>query len=79
MAATFSTMRTCNVMRYAPDLKEGDTLAQGQAIAYVGMTGNAPVPHLHFEIQRASEDGKWWRGEAFNPYPSLLAGRILLN
>ena len=68
-----------HLQRYAPDLKEGDTLAQGQAIAYVGMTGNAPVPHLHFEIQRAPDDGKWWRGEAFNPYPSLLAGRILSN
>ncbi len=68
-----------HLQRYAPGLKEGDTLAQGQAIAYVGMTGNAPVPHLHFEIQRAPDDGKWWRGEAFNPYPSLLAGRILSN
>lgn len=64
--------------RYAPGLKEGDVLAQGQALAYVGMTGNAPVPHLHFEIQRAPADGKWWRGESFNPYPSLRAGRIEL-
>jgi murein DD-endopeptidase MepM/ murein hydrolase activator NlpD len=61
---------------YAPGVKEGDRLARGQVIGYVGKTGNAPVPHLHFEIQRASADGKWWRGAAINPYPALLAGRI---
>jgi murein DD-endopeptidase MepM/ murein hydrolase activator NlpD len=61
---------------YAPGVKEGDRLVQGQVIGYVGMTGNAPVPHLHFELQRASDDGKWWRGEAVNPYPALLSGRI---
>lgn len=64
---------------YAPGVSEGDRLAPGQVIGYVGMTGNAPVPHLHLEIQRAPADGKWWRGEAFNPYPSLLAGRIIAS
>lgn len=62
--------------RYAPDIKEGDQLTRGQVLGFVGMTGNAPVPHLHFEIQRAVEDGKWWRGAAFNPFPSLRAGRL---
>lgn len=61
---------------YAPSLREGDVVRQGDVIAYVGSSGNASTPHLHFEIQRASTDGKWWHGEAFNPYPALIAGRV---
>ena len=68
-----------HLQRYAPDIKEGDQLTRGQVLAFVGMTGNAPVPHLHFEIQRAVEEGKWWKGKAFNPYPSLRAGRLQAN
>ncbi len=68
-----------HLQRYAPDIKEGDQLTRGQVLGFVGMTGNAPVPHLHFEIQRAIEDGRWWKGKAFNPYPSLRAGRLQTN
>lgn len=65
-----------HLSRYEPTLREGDAVKQGQVIGYVGSTGNATTPHLHFEIQRASADGKWWRAEAMNPYPPLVAGRI---
>jgi murein DD-endopeptidase MepM/ murein hydrolase activator NlpD len=61
---------------YMPTLREGDVVKQGQVIGYVGSTGNATTPHLHFEIQRASTDGRWWHAEAMNPYPPLMAGRI---
>ncbi len=55
-------------------LHEGDVVHQGDVIAYVGMTGNAPVPHLHFEIQRLTPARHWWQAESMNPYPSLIAG-----
>jgi len=60
---------------YADGLRVGQRVAQGDTIAYVGQTGNAPFPHLHFEIQRQIGAMQWWRGVAFNPYPVLLAGR----
>jgi murein DD-endopeptidase MepM/ murein hydrolase activator NlpD len=61
---------------YAPGLDEGDAVRQGQVIGYVGTSGNAPkdVPHLHFTIFRLGPEGKWWKGDAVNPFP-LLAGR----
>ena len=60
---------------YAPELTEGQLLARGQTIGYVGTTGNAPpgTPHLHFAIFRLGPEKRWWDGVAIDPYP-LLAG-----
>lgn len=62
---------------YAPGLKEGDQVAKGQVIAYVGSTGDASpdAPHLHFEITRLHPDKHWWQGDPINPYPVLREGR----
>jgi murein DD-endopeptidase MepM/ murein hydrolase activator NlpD len=62
---------------YAPGLKEGDQVAKGQVIAYVGSTGDASpdAPHLHFEITRLHPDKHWWQGDPVNPYPVLREGR----
>ncbi len=61
---------------YAPGLKEGQSVKQGQVIAVVGHTGNASPdgPHLHFAINKMEAGQRWWQGNAINPYP-LLAGK----
>lgn len=61
---------------YVPGLREGMRVKQGQEIAFVGQTGNATTPHLHFEVQRVSAPGQWWRGQAVNPYLALRYGRV---
>ncbi len=63
-----------HLSRRAATLHEGDEVRQGDVIAYVGMTGNAPVPHLHFEIQRLTPARNWWQADSMNPYPNLISG-----
>ncbi|HEX9163891.1 MAG TPA: M23 family metallopeptidase [Thermoanaerobaculia bacterium] len=60
--------------RYADDLREGMTVAQGDVIGYVGTTGNAPpgTPHLHFAISILPPTKEWWRGTPIDPYPLLV-------
>ncbi|MEQ1753746.1 MAG: M23 family metallopeptidase [Micropepsaceae bacterium] len=62
--------------RYAPGLVEGQKVRQGETIGFVGKTGNAPIPHLHFEIQKANEKRQWWSGAALNPFPILRSGKL---
>jgi murein DD-endopeptidase MepM/ murein hydrolase activator NlpD len=60
---------------YAPGLSESDRVAAGQLLGYVGTTGNAPPdrPHLHFGIEHLPPSREWWKGEAVDPYPILMA------
>lgn len=58
---------------YAAGLSEGNTVRQGDVIAYVGDTGNAGVGnyHLHFSISAVSDPKRYWEGTNINPYPLL--------
>ncbi len=60
---------------YAPGLKEGQLLHQGDVLGFVGSTGNASpaAPHLHFAIFRLGPEKHWWQGTPIDPY-TLLAG-----
>jgi murein DD-endopeptidase MepM/ murein hydrolase activator NlpD len=62
---------------YAPGLREGQSVAQGDPIGTVGFTGNAnPAgPHLHFAVHRMADGEDWHEGTAVNPYPLLAPPR----
>jgi murein DD-endopeptidase MepM/ murein hydrolase activator NlpD len=58
---------------YAEGVAEGVLLKRGDLIGYVGMTGNAVTPHLHFAIFELGPEKQWWKGSAINPF-ALLGG-----
>jgi murein DD-endopeptidase MepM/ murein hydrolase activator NlpD len=57
-----------HLSRFAPGLRAGARVAQGDVIGHVGQTGWATGPHLHYEFRVA--------GHARNPYAiAMPAGR----
>jgi len=62
-----------HLSHYADGLADGDSVRQGQVIAYVGDTGNAGPGnyHLHFSIAAVSDPKRYWEGTNINPYPLL--------
>lgn len=63
--ATYSTLYA-HLSRFRADLRVGSFVDQGQTIGYVGATGLASGPHLHYEFQV--------NGEHRNPLTFKFAG-----
>jgi murein DD-endopeptidase MepM/ murein hydrolase activator NlpD len=60
---------------YARGLRVGQHVAQGQVVAYVGMTGIATGPHLHYEVMQGPK--KMDPKGAKVPQGTVLGGREL--
>jgi murein DD-endopeptidase MepM/ murein hydrolase activator NlpD len=60
--------------RWADGLAEGQVLAKGDVIGYVGTTGNAPrdTPHLHFQVMRLDDPKRYWDGSPLDPRPFFV-------
>ena len=50
----FSTLYA-HLSRFAPQVRTGARVAQGEVIGYVGQTGWATGPHLHYEFRVGGE------------------------
>ena len=44
-----------HLSRYGAGIKAGRSVRQGQTVGYVGMTGLATGPHLHFEVRQGGK------------------------
>jgi peptidoglycan LD-endopeptidase LytH len=58
---------------YRAGVRAGTVVARGDVLGYVGTTGNADRagPHLHFQVLRVPDDGRWWHGEPVDPRACL--------
>jgi murein DD-endopeptidase MepM/ murein hydrolase activator NlpD len=59
-----------HLQRFAPGVRPGARVKQGQIVAYIGTTGRSTGPHLHYEIMKY--------GTQINPNQAkLMAGNYL--
>jgi murein DD-endopeptidase MepM/ murein hydrolase activator NlpD len=54
--------------RYVDGLHDGQTVSAGDVVGYVGSSGNASTPHLHFAVFELGPEKQWWKGVPLDPY-----------
>lgn len=63
-----------HLQRYRAGMKDGDLVRAGDVVAYVGQTGNAGTPHLHFSAYTVTDPNRWRRGSHVRPCDLLPCG-----
>jgi peptidoglycan LD-endopeptidase LytH len=61
-----------HLQRYRDGIDEGARVKGGEVLGFVGKTGNASTPHLHFEVHRTK------KSEAIDPFTVLAVDNILV-
>jgi len=64
-----------HLFRIAPRVEKGMQVDTGDALGYVGTTGNAKSYHLHFAVWKQHDAAPPYADEPVNPYPLLVSGR----
>ncbi len=57
-----------HLSRFAPGIREGTRVKQGQIIGFVGSTGESSGPHLHYEVYSLAN------GKPMDPKPVAMSG-----
>jgi murein DD-endopeptidase MepM/ murein hydrolase activator NlpD len=68
--------RYCHMVR-RPSVVVGQVVAKGGLLGYVGMSGNASGPHLHFEVHISAPPAT--HGNAINPIAFLRSRGLLIG